>query len=240
MDNLFIPKHMQELVDELSELTGQAPVVERLDPRKWRLTMANDRVRMWKDYKLSSGGRAVQAGTALYIDGEQVEHCEGPQHFARIFTSDDPLQTLRAGAHLDPVPATDPIEPVDPDTAPPMVHTAYHRLQQDLPDTAVVTVGQGNSSYWSVTAVLGDDGQNLIRVNFYAGRTVQLSKSTPIQLVAGGVDRTAEVEGRMDRALAMLLGQPGEQHAVAPPIRGAAPAARTNSVAVRKSTVIRV
>lgn len=221
-------------MDELERLTGTRPTVGRPATNRWRIEMRNPRVFAYADFKISPGGRCVQAGTALHIDGERVENANGYAHFARIFTADDPWSEVQEKV-IEPIPIGDPIEPINVEDAPPAVRAGYTDLVRGLPAGTEVTVGMGNGYYWSVTAQVG---VATIRLNFYNGKPVKLSSRTPIQIMVAGVDRTSEIQGRLDRALAMMTGQPGEQISATPTI-GASPAARSNAVETRRATVIR-
>jgi hypothetical protein len=236
------------MVEELRDATGHTAEVTRLDDRRWRLTLASDRVHMTYDFKISGSGartRCIPAGrSTLTVDGQRQPLAESFDHFVRIFRNPD-----SAGARLEPPPMSVPIEPA-PEGKIPTEIRSYHRIVTErlggqLSETLgeiEVQVGTVGPDHWAIGVQFP---RGTLRMNFRAchrdghGNHVEIDRSRPIQLLLDGRDLTEALDGSLDRAFALMSRPAGEPTPGGPAIAGPASAARSNSVEVRRATVIR-
>jgi hypothetical protein len=220
----------------LSADCGAVAQPQHLRGRRWRVTVSNDRVSMWVEYEALSRGRLQWAGSQLFIDGNQVPKADSYGHFLQIFADPDADMPARVPVFVD----------VDPGAAPPAVRSTYQKLVAAAgkqPGELRVAVRRAGRQ-WLVCV---ENERMSLRCRFETPLMNPLrplaSPQTrrarrPLELVVDGQDRTEEINGRIDKALAMMLDHP------APPARPAighrAPAAVNTGVAVRRQSVIRV
>jgi hypothetical protein len=234
-----VPAAITAFAGHLREDTGVEPTIEHLDNRRWKVTVQNDRVRMWVAYDVLSRGRLKWQGSQLFIDGEQVATANGYGHF---------LDTFRDPDERKPAPAPE-TEEVDPATAPPAVLGMYRKIHNALAKKGVdglkLTVRHGGYLWLLVIERPGC----VIRMRFvktyfdpkHPQRPCEVVKSNSrrsLEVEIGGVDLTDQVNGRIDKAMAMMTAHEGA--ATPPPVSGPAPAAVNTSVNVRKQSVMRI
>ncbi len=230
--DVYAPRFVHEYAARVLDITGETPVVERVGTSRWRLTVSNDRVRGTLDFKMSSGGRCVWAASTLFVDGERQEVAEDLDHFARLYR--DPDRELH-NRQPDPIPLSEPIAVREVSDAPRKVRASY-RLLTARADGATVQVGTGGPRYWTVQL---ETGAAVLRLNYLLDEDGLCGSKPRIQLVVDGEDLSQQIEGSLDRALALMQRPDGVPGQTPLPIGGTADAARTNSVEVRQSTVMR-
>lgn len=208
--------------------------------RRWRVTASNTRALMWVEYHVLSRNRLQWAQSELHIDGQQVDRAAGYPQFLNVFTGHDPDHRQVPDVAVDPV---------DRAAAPPKVRKTYDMILRKAPDADVAILRSGLR--WAVVVNRPDKNME-IRFNFltdlmdpeHPTRPVDTRPETGcrIGLVVDGVDRTAELNGQAERALAMLTGGYILPAAPAPPpVPGVAPArVPTTGVTTRKQKVMRI
>jgi hypothetical protein len=233
-DDVYAPRVVHEYAARVLESVGQAPLIERVGTSRWRLTVANDRVCGTLDFKLSSGGRCVWAASALVVDGKRQEQpAEDLDHFGRIFR--DPSNELDRRERA-PAPMGEPISVRPVEEAPSAVREIYAALVNRLGDKATVQVG-ADAHFWTLQV---EAGVAVLRLNYRLDPDDgSCGNGTPIQLVIDGQDRSDEVGDGIERALAMMLRPEVAPTNAPPPVNAIAGPARSNSVEVRRATVIR-
>lgn len=235
MTSEYLPTRVREDADMLRVSCDVEPVITRIAVDRWRITITNTRVTMTLDLRQTRPGRCVWVTSTLTVDGVRRELTHGPEHFARVFK--DPDNELDRRINIPPASTVLETQPVA--DAPKTVRSAYQMAVDQLGDGLDIQVGTSGPGYWAVT-VNGTAG--ILRMNYYiteSGRCVS-PEDHPFDLIVNGEDRTAEMGGRMDRAMALLAGTPRENSSTpSSPVAAGAGAARTNSVEVRRAAVIR-
>jgi hypothetical protein len=205
-------------------------------PRRWRLSLNNARVRLTMEFKLTGGSRCVRGGSTLSIDGVQVERAEDFEHFVRIFADPDAEYGNR---QITPPGWDAAVEEKPADDVPKLVRDTVKMLTRKLSDTAAFTVGTAGTKFWVVEIRMN---LAVLRVSFHmwADGTCCLVEDPLFLLMVDGIDVTEQVNGQLDKALAMM-NRPA--HDAAPEKRGITGAAGTTrdvGVETRRTTVLRL
>jgi hypothetical protein len=226
----YLPPSVKIVLDELLRLTGQAPQLHRVNKRLWRITQANSRVVMTADLRQDSQGRIHWADSTLKVDGKNWPLAQSIEHFAQIFN--DPSHSH------EPIP----IEPMPPERpiseAPLVVQHQYRQLAGKVGSHVALKLGKRGREW-----VIGlETAKNSLQLSYQQarGKVWALAGRRPIQAIIDGVDQSRAVEGSLEEALRLLSGAESSESPNTPRTTGAtAAAAKTNSVAVRRATVIR-
>lgn len=227
------PAEFAELIADLERDTGVAPAVEEIRgaERRWRLTMRNERVCMTIVAKAAKRGRYIQVKSTLEVDGQPRPVAESYRHFVRIFN--DPDETPPE-AELPPAP--DPCGPDGP--LPPIVAGYYRQLTGRIPAENLTL---GRDGYNFVIDLRSENGNALLRIGFLRPKPHKPPDEMDLLLIIEGRDRSREVKGDLEAALALLGRQatpntgPGE----APAGQEATTGQGYGSVGVRRHSVIR-
>jgi hypothetical protein len=230
------PGAITALAGHLAADCGTPPVVEHTGGRRWRVTVDTGRVRMWVTYQVLSRGRLDWVASQLFMDGVRVERADSYEEFLRIVRDPDGRDGQPPEVFVE----------VDPADAPAPVYAAYRTFSRALPGLPAGTrVGVRRAGRrWQVVV---ENDRMCVRCGFVAGlmnpqrpqRPASVRKAArPVELVLDGVDVTEQINGRLDRALAMLRAHPG---APRPPVIGhERPAAADTGVRVRQQVVLRL
>jgi hypothetical protein len=232
-----VPRGVTAFAGHLSADTGATAKVEHMGGRRWRVSVQNDRVQMWVEYEARSHGRLDWRRSELFIDGQSVKCADSYADFLNLFADPDDRK---------PPPFPAPIE-VDASSAPPLVRRVYYSVAtvvktQEGFGLTILRAGRR----WAIE-VSGD--QLLMRVNFVTPLidparpmrepVTRLLRSQAITLVLNGVDRTGEIDGRLDRAFRLI-----QAHKASPtpaPITEASTAqVQSTGVTVRQQKVMRL
>lgn len=231
----YVPPKVQRWADWLHEQTGHQPQLTKSGPRKWRITMQNDRVTMTVDYKITGPGRCLWNASTLEVDGQRRELAADCHHFVQIFKDPD-------GDRFDPqqegVLADMPPE-VDPATAPRKIREMYQQMVAGVAGTdGTPRLGRRGYVRWTIGF---DCDAFSFRLNMKRTPSgFERDPDLPVQYFVDGQDRSGHVDGTVDRLLALLCGTPRADTPANPAIGGAAGAAVNTSADVRRQTVIRV
>lgn len=229
------------MMDKLEQATGVAASVEVPAPRRWRIVHTNGRVRLTYDMKSTGPGRVAWAASTLTVDGQRRPLASDFTHYTAIFADPDKAPAT-SGDTTSPAPRPWKIE-----DAPDHVQQYCTQIDDALAVEHTVTVGYlDDRAAWVIQITTERATACLRLVRGTGGRKNRrhpkwrLDPKDPISLVVDGVDRSAEVDGKVARMLE-IMGRPGEQGPPADgPVTGPAPAARSNAVTTRRATVIRV
>lgn len=232
----FVPTIVREMSSDLLQATGEQPDVEQLSTGRWRITLANERVRLTIDYRNNGRGKFVWAASTLSVDGKARPLAKNFPDFVRIFRDPDQGE----GDELAELPPMPPLR--DPSTAPAEVQATYGLLAAKFAPAGIDVAVGFDGRQWVIGIGERDNGLRCYYVR-YGKRRWANSPTTPLQLVAKGKDMTAEASGALGKAIALLAEGMATPTTEAPPSSGAvgkaASGARTNSVEVRRATVIR-
>lgn len=217
-----LPKQVRRYYGYLQEVLEIEPEAELLPSGAWRLSSANDRVRVTFDFaRTRTGATSKFYESTLSVDGEPHELAHDWEQLKEIFDNPDGKRDL------GPLP-----EPVPVEEAPPQIRSDYAIFDGKLGED--VRLGLDDKGQW-VIAFTVETSQ--VRVHYH--RHGKGPYHQEIELVRDGEDLTHLVRGGMGALLALLSGGGGaapEQ----PPTQGApVRAARSNSVETRRATVIR-
>jgi hypothetical protein len=235
------PATITAVIADITNNAAQPPVAEQIRRGKWRLTITCGRVHAAVRFKTYfHGGRTRITQSAIEVDGKHTSsYCCG-QCLADLICRTSPDA---APAIPDPMP-----EPAAVENAPPIVRIVYQGMNKGTAKNDEVTVQLGNPSpeRWVIgidfpTGSLRLYFRHFSRSRGATGTSRWSTDRNPIQLIINGLDRTRDVDGNMAKALELLLGSAPSSKPEAPHTIGRpADAKRTNSVLVRRSTVIRV
>lgn len=226
----MLPKIVQYMVDQLVRDTGVEPTVD-WDKEKITLIHQNARVKLVNVYKHNRRGW-LWGTSDLFIDGNPSIKAHDYPHYVRVFA--DPAEL--AHPHDEPEPLSSPVlpQPYDP---PPLLRKIAFDLNEKLQSLEyTLTLGKANPNYWSID-VLFADGQ--LRLNFNR-RGNDFARVHPVQLILQDHDVSDQLDGRLDKALAMIAGVARPDNPTNPNIAHPQPSPRSNAVEVRKQSVMRI
>ncbi|WP_199552635.1 hypothetical protein [Streptomyces sp. N35] len=238
MNDTFLPRDIQIMVDDLTQDAGQAPTVTRTSPLFFLLELAGDRVALTITWRRSSVGKWKWNNSTLAIDGQQRELAQDYDDFIRIWNTPDK--------------AADPADPPDPAVLPQLTplpdDTDIPRIIVNIRDTLVRRARNTaeTTAYIAATergyTMVADGPKGHVRLHYTCRNgTWRLDPTLPFQVIdRDGADQTSEFAGDLEAALLALFGVIVPAPTSTPKARGPRAAAVTNSVAVRRSTVIRI
>jgi hypothetical protein len=233
----YLPTAIQNMVDSLTHDAGQAPSVTRTSPLHYHLELANTRVTLTITWRRSSAGKWKWKDSTLAIDGQQRAIAKSYDDFIRIWGEPDQ-------ADIKPEPAVLPELTPLPDDAdlPSVIATTRDAALNRVRDKTDTTLYVARTDRGYTLAAHGPKGH--IRVHYSPGRTEntwRLDPAQPFQILdADGIDQTAQFAGDLHAALASILGAPTPEPAGTSKARNHRAAAVSNSVTVRRHSVIRV
>lgn len=264
-DQPWIPRQVQHMMDHLLEHTG-TPAVLTAQPGRWHLEHSNERIRLTCTYTRRTTGRKLRYSSSLYQDGQRREKVDGIESYARLFKDPDIAHPNRTpGKQLPPVmPLTDDAEP--PALVTTIVESArkartvmeveYGHAVRSTRETYAdgmmyrVPVGESEEDYTAdpelYTVRITKPNRDQVQINIGpTGRGGHYAIDDMAAVDADGGDMLSKL-AQVDiyEVLESILGfrlpgantGPGQHDARTKNTSGAV----TNSVAVRKSTVIRV
>ena len=192
MTEVWMPKDVRHYFDHITDGTGQAPEVEKIGDRRFRLTVANERVRMTMDMKMTRPGKWVWAASALWVDGQRHDLAENPAAFYRLFADPDSDGKRR----VDPA-EEESYEPYPLDDPPPVhVQTMVGRVSNLIEKKgAEATVRAGRLV----------DGTPLVEITTAHGYLrVKLGAELAVRAVRDGIDITGDAKTTLDEMFARL------------------------------------
>lgn len=217
------------------DLAGATTTAEHLTGRRWLVSAANERVEVRSEYQVVDTRRLQLKASELLIDGRQVPRMQTYTDLVRLFANPDGGgEPAGDDPELVEVPVEDTPEGVRP---------TYQMLAKRRPSGLQLLVRRAGRRWY---VCLENDRVQLrfVFVDFLMDHRrptrdtgVGPPRHRPIVLVVDGEDRTDEVDGRLERALAMA----GSHQAAQSPagIAGEHAAAVNTGVDVRRQTVIR-
>lgn len=228
-----VPVSISTLVERMrNDLPSASVEFEHVKENRWRVTATSRRVLMWIECSAHSRGRLQWQRSQLHIDGRQESRVSYPE-----------LVDLFADPDGRDKPKPEPVE-TGIREAPEIIQASGRALANSpLGKKHGVLVYQAGRRW----TLLLDSGRVQLGMHFTTGliepdRPLQDPQTTldqdPVTLVVDGEDMSAQINGRLDKALALAA-----SHASAPSdpsINGPAPAAVNTSVQVRRQAVIRV
>lgn len=221
---ILVPPTVQAQADILRQGLQRDVDTTRVNKHTWRISAATDRVRVVTDYKLTQGGRVKWLNSTLEVDGQRRPLASNIKELAHIFNNPDEAPVAR----LPPMPEATPES-----EAPPLTRHQYKVLLDKLGHRIDIQLGRRGQQW-----VIGlGDGPTGLRMHCQrsSGGTWQMT----LQVVVNGEDRTEEAGNDLSKAIALLAGILPEAPTDQPPIDKPAAATVTNSVLVRRTTVMR-
>jgi hypothetical protein len=199
----FLPHSVRSFIEQLEAATGHPTQVEPLGGGRYRIIMANDRVRMTYDCRATGQGNRnlKRSSSTLQVDGVAVPLARDLEHFALIFR--DPDKGLAAPA-IEPMPAA-----AKPEKAPELVRVIFETFQAKAGDKSVAQLGFLEGTW--IVALNNDSRGATLRLNFtdYGDGLWWFDKINPAQLLIGGEDHSQalwhELKHDVSRALAMAI-----------------------------------
>lgn len=217
------PKRIARMAQRMQAVTGQVPVVTHPAPNRTRLTCTSPRVEVWVEFK---GQHGSWAKTQLAVDGVPREPLHSDIDLKQLWDDPDGNGGLAPG-ELPPIPETSQPAP-----------TEVRRFIDQLPGDGIEAGFDQPAGRWLVGFDVPGGG---LRVFFtrYRGRW-DISVDRPFMVVAAGEDISAQANGKIDQAMALLMrSAPVSPVSSQPPVAGSADSTRSNSVETRKRVVIR-
>jgi len=203
--------------------TGQEPDVTHPAPNRTRLTCTSPRVEIWAEFKGKSG---AWVGTSLTVDGKSRPPSLSDGEVTRLWFDPDGTGGLAPG-ELPPIPETRRPVPAE-----------IQRFLKQLPEAGFEAGFDQAAGRWLLGFDVPGGG---LRVFFtrYRGRW-DVSIDRPLMVVAGGEDVSAQANGKVDQAMALLMkSSPATPGSSQPAVAGSADSTRSNSVETRRRVVIR-
>lgn len=236
-----IPPAVAEQVNDVRD-AGLSPQVERLHYRLWRITVRDDRVHAYADYRPDRHGVFRWVHGRLTVDGTEYPRTD-PDVIATIMADPDAFLARRVAD----VPAMPDPQPLN--QAPAVVRHTYATMRGRLTEKDEqlrVLLGRTPGGKWVIGVDFNDTSG--MRVTFErTGKTRwNMARTKPIQLIVFGKDLTREAGSDLATALALATTNlAGGAPTAATPKAGTSSASSTaatrpNSVMVRNTTVIRV
>lgn len=222
----WMPQAVQGWCRDIERGTGQAPQVERVGDRRFRLTVENERVLMTVDFKTTGPGRWVWAGSTLTVDGVRRPLAENAAAFYRLFHDPDSGGKRR----VDPADE-EPFEPYPLDDPPP---PPVRQLMDQL------TAQLGRKLEATITAGRLGDGTPLVVITVPRGYLrVRVGAEVTMRAVLDGYDETGSAKESLADVLRRLIEAHDPATPAPPPVARPRPSTRSNSVEVRRQSVIR-
>lgn len=201
--------------------------VDPLPDGTWRLLVVSDRVQLEARY----GWRGEPLGAIVVIDGEAMPYLYSEIELAEVLKYPGEF----ARGELVPVPEHDGT-PV-----PAIVQHLVGVLHAKLAHYNDITVRASfDGIQWVVGVDMGGDGDGLRMFIMRHGKRYAQSPVRPFQVRAHGEDLTGQAGDTIESAIAALLSDQDHEASPARPRVQRQAAQTSNSVQVRKSTVIRV
>lgn len=226
----MLPKIVQYMVDQLVRDTGVEPSID-WDKERITLTHQNSHVKLVNVYKHNRRGW-LWGTSDLFIDGKPSEKAHNYGHYVRVFH--DPTELARPYDMPEPLSSTVLPQQYDP---PPLLQKLVFDLQEKLQAIEfTLVIGKANPNFWSVHADF-PDGQ--LRLNFNK-RGDDFAKIHPVQLILNDQDMSDQLDGRVDKALAMIAGAARPDNPTNPDINHSQASPRSNAVEVRRQSVMRI
>lgn len=235
-----IPTALAAVVENMTaDLAGATVKCEQLAADRWRVTAESDRVRMWADYRPLSRGRLQPKNSKLFIDGEEVPRANGYAGLMCLFRNPD-------GGGWEDKSATRRVadsREVDPESAPAEVLSALRMVGARKPAGSRVALRR-DDIFWLVCL----ENERMQLAMLFAetvmdptrplrDRTVCPAAGTWITLSVDGIDHTDAIQGSLEKAFGVVNAHMSDAGPAA--VAREQQAAVTNSVLVRKTTVIR-
>lgn len=226
---------------ELVRVAGLTPEVERINSRRWRVSVTTDRVHAFAEYKADRLGRFAWTAGKLTVDGKDRPTAP-PVKLAEIVR--DPDAYLAAAlVDIPPMPAAREVE-----EAPPAVRHAYAILNKGLGGKVLASgtvltprLGRSETGRWIIGFDFNETSCLRVTYERFGKARWGMASKRPIRLIVFGDDRSREVKEDLGKAIALALaGLAAEPTSSTPAVNSPSAAAQSNSVTVRKATVIRV
>lgn len=230
---LYIPRAVAELAKTIQDGTAKTPEVRKVGDRRYRITIANDRVHCTVDHKFT-GNRWDWAGSKLTVDGKSHKIMPSPAAFFRLFH--DPDSDGRKRVDLSTIPELEPIPELSNFGAYAVFVETVAKIVQKVDPSATA-------------AIMRDRNRPVLEIRLARGLVRWALKSTGIEqkptlFVLDGFDVREHTDGTVKEILAFLA----EQHGVPVPQDiqhqefshgSTSTPSISNAVRVRRQTVVR-
>jgi hypothetical protein len=194
------PKEVRRRVADLREL-GFDPVVTGTPGGAWEVAIEGEHVRATAGYVFRSG-RTKQVPGTMTIDGKPAPLAEDYADLRRIW--DEHEGTAAPAADPEPAVLTEIADPGDRPVPYAVQSTAENvRLGVERAGADLQVRTGTSGSHWVIGIDLpGGDGLRLVFTRY--GRVWEMDDDQRVQVIAAGQDRSAEAEGDVSKALALL------------------------------------
>ncbi len=231
------PKEVRRLVSDLRK-QGFEPAVHGTPGGTWEVAIEGEHVRVTAQFAFRNGQTKRMPGTCT-VDGEP--HPLVHQDKLRAFWNEheSPGQPATPAALME---ITDPGDQLVPYAVAAAAHTAKLSAQKaGIEFEFEIRTGISNG-HWVIGIDLpGGDGLRIVFTRY--GRTWELDHGQRVQVIADGHDRSAETEGDIGAALALLISArspaPSDPLPGTGPVKQSQPARRNTGVETRHQVVIR-
>lgn len=226
------PRDVADWADRLRVACKTTPVVEWVGARShWRITVSNERVVMTLDWKQTTSGRWVWAGSTLHLDGVRSPLTQGFEHFVRVWKNPEEIENRMP----QPAPYTTPVVEVDLEKLPAYIGQVARKVLGEKRDIAPPVVGYVDDNFWAMEFTFP---RAVLRAHW--SRTSNDPMVTEhMYLIVDGVDKSDLVKGSMEKALAIIDQIPHPGVAGPSGVAGTANTQRDRGVEVRSTHVIR-
>ncbi|TLS46021.1 hypothetical protein FE633_10720 [Streptomyces montanus] len=235
-----LPKPVAAMRDDLLEATGQTADIRRTSPLHYLLRLASERVELTVTWRRNHRGTWKWSTSTLTVDGTPRELARDFDDFVRIWNDPDVLSRPGGRSELPE------LTPVSDETQLP------DRVRQTLDNTRDTARRKDTDSNINAFAAATDSGYTIqlsgpkgtLHIHYTPSRRTPgswaLAPRHPFRMYdTNGMDRTSKFGGDLSTAMADMFGL-----SAAPAVPGQTGHTRqasvTNSVQVRRHTVIRV
>lgn len=210
-------------------------------PGRWRVTVKNDRVRLWVEYVTHSRGRLLLKNSQLFVDDVRIPNEDSYTAVIRRFLN--PPDGVGPVAGLDE-PADEDMTAVDLADAPDALKQVHRKVAPLATQGFQISVWRGGR-YWHLRLENARAQLRVVFVEYLMNHMRPLRevrygmvRKNPVRVFVDGEDVTSKVNGRIERALAMMTSHTAAP--AGPPVAGPAGAAvQTTGVQVRNTVVMR-
>lgn len=229
--NHYLPRVVRIEADKARAAVRLTPTVER-DGNSWTLIVASERVTATATYQRQGKGRVKWVSGSLTVDGEDRPLARTYNQLARILHDPDSAQhaATASSPRLPPLITTA--------DAPPLVSSHYHQTVTAIGGHAEIQL-HGTRNRWTIAL---NSPQATLRVHYRRirrGSPIGYDPRQPFHIIINGEDRTHEAAGDLTRAIRLASVALSTHADNLTPSGAPSAAARSNSVEIRRHSVMR-
>lgn len=225
----YIPVIVKGGAERLECDIKRKPEITQIDSHKWIVVLEGEHIRLTMTYafRRGSGMRSLRYKSTLHIDGEPHPLAQDYKHFIELWRRHE---EGKAKVPIEPLEQLDDI-----DSAPLVVRKTYNILLARIQEGMEVSIWQHEGSW--IIGLNFPDHDSFARLTYAPDKGLWTLKD--VRLVSDGVERSVKSETEIMEKLMAMMGM-SQAPSAGPGLSGStAPPGTSNSVAVRRSTVIR-